>query len=350
MKHIQEMMRKNILVKHRSGSHAYGTATPESDLDLRGIFAADKINVMTPFFPVKECVDLNEEDTKLYELSHFMKLCLDCNPNIIETLWIDKEDILVSTDAYWYLREYREYFLSSKIAFTTSGYSHAQLLRMKNHHKWINNPQSEESPKPKDFLSIIQWFGKDKNLKPSLSEFNDNHRLIPYGANLFGVYPWKHKQLWNKDGYLNQTVEDNRPEFDIPLMFIRFNENEYLKAKDLHQKYWTWKKNRNKVRSALEEKYSYDSKHATHLVRLLRMGVEALRDGVINVKRNDAEELLAIRNGAWSYEELIEYADSMDHHIRNDLYHGTKLRKKPDIKLAAKVLMEVQEMVWKNNS
>ena len=92
-----------------------------------------------------------------------------------------------------------------------------------------------------------------------------------------------------------------------------------------------------------------DFKHAMHLVRLLRMGAEALETGVLNVKRPDAEELLAIRTGKWTYEEVVEYAEHMDNHVREVLYKTTSLPKKPDVKLAAELIMTLQDMTWKKN-
>jgi len=83
-----------------------------------------------------------------------------------------------------------------------------------------------------------------------------------------------------------------------------------------------------------------------HLVRLLRMGVEGLRDGEIIVKRQDAKELLQIRDGLWTYEEIVEYATEMDHQVRNVLYKQTDLPKRPDIKFAAQLLMDVQDSIW----
>jgi hypothetical protein len=50
-----------------------------------------------------------------------------------------------------------------------------------------------------------------------------------------------------------------------------------------------------------------------HLVRLTRMGQEILTTGKVIVKRPDREELLAIRAGAWSYEQLIEFAEKQEH-------------------------------------
>jgi uncharacterized protein len=55
----------------------------------------------------------------------------------------------------------------------------------------------------------------------------------------------------------------------------------------------------------------YDPKDASHLVRLLRMGREILETGEVHVWRGDrdADELRAIRDGAWSPERLLEEAD-----------------------------------------
>ena len=347
MKSAQELVKENMIVKHYAGSIAYGTNLPTSDVDFRGIFCADPINVRTPFFPVRECEDINEEDTKYYELAHFMKLCLDCNPNIVETLWVDDSDIVFRTDAYDLLRENRHRLLSSKIAFTTSGYALSQLKRLKSHKKWINNPQPEQPPQPKDFVSMVQFFGKDKMLKFNIEEWNSNHRFVPFGNDLYGIYEWEGFSLFNeKTGNLNLTFEDSREDIGYPIIIVKFNKEEYKRAKEKHQQYWDWKRNRNKARAELEEKFNYDSKHAMHLVRLLRMGVEALRDGEIIVKRPDAEELLAIRNGEWSYEKLIKYAEDMDKQVKEVWYKKTHLPKKPDLKFAAELLMNVQDLIW----
>lgn len=59
-------------------------------------------------------------------------------------------------------------------------------------------------------------------------------------------------------------------------------------------------------RRALVEKYGYDAKNAAHLIRLLRMGIEFLRDGELIVDRGgyDAQDLLAIKHGEWSLERI----------------------------------------------
>ena len=74
------------------------------------------------------------------------------------------------------------------------------------------------------------------------------------------------------------------------------------------ESYETWKAERNAARAELESRHGYDTKHAMHLVRLMRMGLEIVQTGELRVRRPDAEELNAIRDGALTYDELMETA------------------------------------------
>ena len=47
------------------------------------------------------------------------------------------------------------------------------------------------------------------------------------------------------------------------------------------------------------------------------------------------------------YEELLGWAEYHDDLVRNKLYKSSFLPKSTDIKLAAKALMETQELIWK---
>lgn len=350
VKTAQELMRDNLLVKHYAGSHAYGTSLPTSDVDFRGIFCADPVNVRTPFYVIKEVDDTSEEDTKFYEVAQFMKLVLDCNPNVVETLWVDERDIVHTTPAYQLLRENAGKLLSSKIAFTTSGYALAQLKRIKGHNKWINNPQPVERPQQVDYVSLVHNFTGEKVFKINLRDFERGHRLVPFSGDTFGLYQMDGYSPFNAEsGNLNDDYQGDSHDLGTPLFVIKYNRSVYESAKETWSNYWTWKKNRNEKRSALEEAHGYDTKHAMHLVRLLRMGAEALETGVLQVRRPDAEELLAIRNGAWTYEQVVEYAEMMDDKVRNQLYPKTLLPKKPDIKLAAELTLAVQDLVWTKN-
>jgi predicted nucleotidyltransferase len=64
-------------------------------------------------------------------------------------------------------------------------------------------------------------------------------------------------------------------------------------------------------RKALVEKYGYDVKNAAHLIRLLRMGIEFLETGKMEVFRSDAEELLEIKTGKWPMEKVKSHAERL---------------------------------------
>jgi hypothetical protein len=89
-------------------------------------------------------------------------------------------------------------------------------------------------------------------------------------------------------------------------------ERRYRVARSEFQQHQRWLQERNPARAALEAEHGYDTKHAAHLVRLLRMALEIVRTGEVHVWRGDrdADELLAIRAGAWAYDDLEAWADA----------------------------------------
>lgn len=77
-------------------------------------------------------------------------------------------------------------------------------------------------------------------------------------------------------------------------------------------------------RKALVEKHGYDTKNASHLIRLLRMGSEMLVTGEMSVDRSniDAELLLAIKNGAYSLTDFMLIAEHEFAAIESALEHS----------------------------
>jgi len=124
------------IVRHYGGSWSYGTYVEGvSDIDIRGIYVAEEKQIRTPFFPSKEKSIDGENDAVLYELSKYMTMCLANNPNAIESLWVNKSDLIMTTENYWKLRNNRENFLSKKIISSFSGYALSQLKKMKSRDK-----------------------------------------------------------------------------------------------------------------------------------------------------------------------------------------------------------------------
>lgn len=198
-------------------------------------------------------------------------------------------------------------------------------------------------PRQTDYIKLVHWFGDEKMLKFNIYQFKDGYRLIPFGDNVYGVYEAKSYSTFDKLYTLNTTYDDKENYSGKLLAIIKFNIISYKQANNEHNKFWEWFYNKNEKR--YKSNGTMDYKAAMHNVRLLRTGYEILDEGVVKVKRPDAEELKSIRDGAWSYKEILEYTEEMDNKIK-ERYKTSPLQKKPNIKLAAEVLMTAQDMMW----
>jgi hypothetical protein len=96
-----------------------------------------------------------------------------------------------------------------------------------------------------------------------------------------------------------------------PVAYMSFNKDGYTKYCRQHTEYWQWVEKRNDARFAqtIEHGRNYDAKNMRHTFRLLDMAAEIAREGTIHVRRENREELFAIRKGVWAYEELLEQAE-----------------------------------------
>jgi predicted nucleotidyltransferase len=265
-------IRERTILEVRHGSHAYGTNIEGSDLDIKGVCIPPKEYYLGFYKRFEQQVSKDPNDVVIFALDKFVKHAADCNPNFLEVLFVDPSDIVYSNMFGNILRDMRGMFLSRKAKHTFSGYAHSQLKRIKTHRAWLLNPPLKD-PKREDF-------GLPNERQVSKSEM---------GAFL----QVEEKKLLEGSGVSEGVIE------------LLQREKAYGNAKREWEQYQGWKRERNPTRAALEAKHGFDTKHAGHMFRLGRMCKEILLEGVVRVKRPDAAEIVAIRNGVWSYEQLI---------------------------------------------
>ena len=312
-----------LLVKH--GSHAYGMNTPTSDLDVKGVCIEPKefhFGFLHTFEQhERQAAKGHPQDLVIYSLKKFAKLAADCNPNIIEVLHVDDSDVLKIDSFGERLRAMRDSFLSRKARWTFAGYAHSQLKRIKTHRKWLLEPP-KAPPSRADF-------GLSEVSKVSKSE------LGAFDSLMGGVRGERCDECDPSFGCFDGTAPcAKKPaslEVEIPreLMTLFTREKQYQASKTHYDQYQHWKKTRNPTRAELETKFGLDTKHAAHLVRLMRMCKEIMTLGKVIVKRPDAEELLSIRAGAWTYDQIVEYAEKIEAECAL-LYESSVLPYKPD--------------------
>ncbi|TNE49730.1 MAG: hypothetical protein EP343_10690 [Deltaproteobacteria bacterium] len=343
------------------GSRAYGTSTPASDWDVRGVgigpltsyfgtrpwtqtqddSQAIQEHVFQQFPEAKEAGDL---DCEIHNISKFVKLASDANPNIFDVLFADPNDWLFHTPVWEQLYNNRKLFLTMRVRHTYTGYAMSQLKRIKTHRNWLLHPPSH---------------------KPTRSEFGlpEVRSLVPRDIqDLANSMIVKKQQEWQLDTYMELLPDDEREDFREALLqhfemvhgrtydpnqshereqaavqlgmpadlYKRLEaERGYKQAAHQWKQYQTWLAHRNEERAALEKSYGYDCKHAMHLVRLLFSVEEILTTGDLSVRHPHAELLRDVRSGAWSYDELMDWATQQEAKI-HELSKSKPLPRSPD--------------------
>lgn len=132
---------EKILISALIGSHAYGTATDESDMDFMTVIAApDSVYLSLDWFGqqgTKErknmCGDVILSESTEYEVTKFMRLCQNFNPNVIPLLWLSS--YLEVHPLGQLLIDNRRIFNSKVALYSFVGYASGQVQKM-----GANNP------------------------------------------------------------------------------------------------------------------------------------------------------------------------------------------------------------------
>jgi predicted nucleotidyltransferase len=267
------MAEPTILYQTVHGSRAYGLARPSSDWDTKGVIVGPSA-WYHGFLGGPE--QLGEADHVLYEIRKFFRLAAEANPSLLEILYTDPQWHRVMTPAGERLLAARDQFLSRRVAGSFGGYALSQLKRIKTHRRWLLEP-------PQAAPTRVAFGLPEKAVAPP-------DQLGAYEA---------------------MRLQGEVPDADPNFLKLLEKERKYRAARNEWSRYQDWLAGRNPARAALEAQFGYDTKHAQHLVRLLRMGHEILATGQVIVTRPDRDELLAIRDGVLSYDALIEQADAL---------------------------------------
>jgi predicted nucleotidyltransferase len=335
MRNIQEIiatkeydfLRTNEHLKDRlmflvfGGSHAYGTNTPASDVDIRGCAFNRKSDLigMSIFEQVVEI----ETDTTIYSFNKLIRLLCECNPNIIESVGSKSEHYVLYSPIARELLDNRKIFLSKKAAASFGGYANQQLRRLQNALARDSYPQAE---KERHIMG---------SLKSAMTSFEDRYTKLPEGSMVLRI------------------DKSDKEEFDEEI-FIDVN----LKHYPLRDLKGMWADMQNVVKDydklSRRNKKKDDehlNKHAMHLVRLYLMCIDIIeKEEIITYRENDLDLLMSIRNGKYQKEDSTFYMEFFDmvtdyENRMNYAAENTSLPETPDYKRVEEFVMSVNERV-----
>ena len=291
----------HLIVLGLMGSHSHGTYIPPDEPD-----AVDDVDLMGFLVPPLQYhiglphwehwrLQADELDVVLYSLDKAVRLLLKSNPNIVGLLWLRESEYVHRHETFELMRRERAIFSSQAAADAFAGYAVDQLRHM---------------------------------------EAFDVERMAEYE---------KLKQEIIARGPLTEVLEADSAKlehiarnWDLPL--------ESLKAfRKLHHDHFSGYM--GEKRKAMVRKYQYDVKNAAHLIRLLRMGIEFLETGRLQVYRTaDAEELKQIKRGGWTLDQVKAQAETLFARIE-ETRARSPLPDRPDEAGANALLMNIHARV-----
>lgn len=342
-------LKKNgyILFETIVGSQAHGTSTPTSDIDRAFVYILPEDDILGMEY--KEQLKIHK-DYMGYEIRRFLELLKKANPTVLELLNSPADCVLTKHPAFDILLREKTKFVTRACENAFHGYAKQQRTKAEGLEKMMNwEAQRVTKKTPIDFCYIPQgydsipanyWLDQRKldqkfcaltsvsHCRDLFAVFYDIEAHNCF-SELIEIEEREANKSLRKDsgftmglGYKGIAFEDSN---DIRLSNIPFeerkksicqlsyNKDSYRKHCDDYKKYQEWLEKRNENRWVEIEGHGQkiDGKNMMHFMRLIMIGKEIAQGHGINIRRPDAEELLKIRRGEVSLQELFEKSDEL---------------------------------------
>jgi len=299
-------MKSNVHYEVLMGSVAYGCSNDTSDMDIYGfsipykdmifphltgyIYGFGKQPIRFEQFQIHHIMDKEEGkeyDLNIHSIIKYFQLCMQNNPNMIDSLFVPRRCILHSTQIGEHVRENRKLFLHKGAWHRFKGYAYSQLNKMQS-----------------------------KKILPFIKEC-EKHKIDPLTFNA-------------------KEVDDKYPLSEVNYVIKLFLE--------------LTNGGKQKLTKRLPDiiKHGYDVKFAYHVVRLLNEVEQIMTEHDLDLERN-REQLKSIRRGDWNKETIVQYFEDKEKSLE-DLYTKCDLQHSPDENKIKKLLLECLEMHFGNLS
>ena len=330
----QRLAKDNCIAIILTGSHLYGTSTPQSDMDYEGIFieppeyvigskSCDEVDFSTKSASKHSARNTPKDvDLKLYSLKNFFYLAQKNNPNKLEFFFAPERNIVYKNEQYWnQIVEAKDMFVSLKIKHSFTGYAVSQKKKL-----IVKKQRLDEL---REFKGILfNGMAACPNLfTPKLGDILCRTDL----TNFKFITP-------------TVTLEGT------PAIVV--NEKEYnygMNAQDILARI-TFTIDQYGSRTRSLDEGGYDYKFASHMFRIYYEGLKLLKEGRMEFPLEENKFLLSVKQGEYDLDYLLKRADEFEP-LFEIAYQESKLRHSPDqdgiSKLQTKMYLEYwREKGW----
>lgn len=373
-----------ILFKAISGSRAYGTNTPESDFDYRGIYILPEEDILGDTYI--EQVSDTTNDTIYYEIKRFLELVRKNNPNILELLNVPENCIIYKHPLIDLILNQKDKFITKECAKTIGGYAKSQIAKSSG----LNKKQNWEMDKitRKDVIDFCYAIEGEQSiqLKKWLVENGYEQKFcgvvnIAHAKDLYALFydlqshicfsdsmpeamreankeTYRQKDEGMGLGYKGIMKDENESESNsirlssIPKgqkckIHFSYDKDAYTSHCKSFREYeqWLTKRNINRYTDFKSHGQGLDGKNALHCRRLLDMAREIAEGKGVIVKRPNPEYLLSIRKGEVALDELIKWAEA-EIIIIDELFKKSNLPDEVDFELTNELLINIRKQFY----
>jgi hypothetical protein len=301
-----DALRPCVVLETTVGSHAWGLADADSDVDHRGVFALPFTWTQGLVAPPEDLVSADGSAT-YWAAGKAIRQALRADPNTLEMLFLPSAKP-VDPIGEWLLAE-REAFVSVEIYGTFGRYALGQLRRLEQGLRLAEHR-----------TVVLEWLRAD----PTLTLDHIAEKLAQVST---GAMPSEADRVHQAKQYIKQLY---RSLADQGLL----DANEFAAL----------------VRFAQKRAANFDlprelrPKNAYNLVRLLATATRWLREGAptFEVEGDLRRRLLAIKQGGVSLEDVLAEAEAMAPELER-ARDSSPLPKRPDIGRADALLRRVGE-------
>lgn len=281
---LLKVLTENTILKVITGSTLYGLNRETSDIDEKSVVILPK-ELYFQMDKEFETKTFHSPDTEFHTLKKFMNLANTQNPTILEMLYAPDSFVVKDTKYSQILRDNRELFLSLNCFNSFGGYAREQLMRIKSG------------------LNKVTMEDKNEHL-----EFTINRLLESFPDKYNEAQP-------NAFQLLNVSMnDDGKQSLDVSIHYDKISIQQlYGMVSEVSNTTRTY----NKVNNRNKKPADKLEKHAMHLIRLLKMGVEVLLNGYLEVNRSkDREFLLNVRDGKYTWDEIFEIVANLNEDLK----------------------------------
>lgn len=368
-----------------SGSIAYGTNLPTSDIDIRGVFIQSIDDILGNKY--LEQINDDNNDIVIYEVRRFLELLEKNNPTVLELLNAPEDCIYFKDPVFDLILNNSNKFITKICANSFGGYARMQIQKAKGQNKKQNWERDKVTRKDIiDFVYVIEgeksipWreWNKDRydekfcgvvnvpNARDVYAIFYDTiashlfSEKVPQNVRNAAKEIRKESNLHMGLGYKglvkdgeevsNQLRLSSVPKGETPICNIIYNKDGYTKHCMEYKSYVTWLEKRNEARwvDVKSHGQKIDGKNMLHCKRLLDMSIEIAEGKGIIVRRPNAKELLSIRKGEVNLETLIQNAEKDIQEI-DRLFKDSNLPDSVDPEFIHNLLLQVRTMFYEKS-